>query len=87
MALQQTIIHNIRLVGPTEFNTYVKVATVTGTKEQMSIEVKYLKDGPAGELIQALTFEFEPDMLGPNFIQQAYQFLKTLPEFSNAVDC
>lgn len=39
MALQQTITHDIRLVGPTEFNAYIKAASVSGTKEQVSIEV------------------------------------------------
>jgi hypothetical protein len=32
-------------------------------------------------------FECPYDLEGPNPIKQAYQFLKTLPEFSDAVDC
>jgi hypothetical protein len=31
--------------------------------------------------------EFPLDLDGPNPIKQAYQFLKTLPEFFDATDC
>jgi hypothetical protein len=31
--------------------------------------------------------DFIPDMEGGNFIKQAYLYLKTLPEFADAVDC
>jgi hypothetical protein len=32
-------------------------------------------------------FVFAPNLDGPNFIKQAYEHLKTLPEFDGAVDC
>jgi hypothetical protein len=33
------------------------------------------------------TYNFQPDLGGANFLAQAYAHLKTLPEFSGAVDC
>jgi hypothetical protein len=87
MAFQKTITHPVPLIGPTEFNAYVKVITVGGSKEVMTIALQYLKDSSIGELIQTKSFDFSPDLDGPNPIKQAYLHLKTLPEFSNAVDC
>jgi len=33
------------------------------------------------------SFEFPVDLDGPNPIKQAYEHLKTLPEFKDAIDC
>jgi len=32
-------------------------------------------------------FTFTPNLNGSNFIAQAYEYLKTLPEFAGATDC
>lgn len=40
-----------------------------------------------GPMLYSDKFSFAPELDGDNFIKQAYQFLKTLPEFSDAVDC
>jgi hypothetical protein len=40
-----------------------------------------------GELIERKVYEFTPNLEGANFIAQAYDHLKTLPEFSGAIDC
>jgi hypothetical protein len=32
-------------------------------------------------------YKFAPNLDGANFIKQAYEHLKTLPEFSGATDC
>jgi hypothetical protein len=32
-------------------------------------------------------YSFAPDLNGKNFIAQAYEHLKTLPEFAGATDC
>jgi hypothetical protein len=87
MALQQLIIHDVRLVGPTEFSAYIKVSNVAGSKEDMAAEVRYLKDSASGDLIKVESYSFGPDMDGDNFIKQAYEHLKTLPEFEGAIDC
>ena len=33
------------------------------------------------------SYSFSANLDGPNFIKQAYLYLKTLPEFSDATDC
>lgn len=32
-------------------------------------------------------YSFVPDLRGPNFIEQGYEYLKTLPEFEGCEDC
>lgn len=87
MALQVTITENIRLVGDVKISSYVKVLSVSGGKNSVTADVLYIKDNKDGEFIKHDFFSFTPDMNGGNFIQQAYQHLKSLPDFSGAVDC
>ena len=65
---------------------YVKVATVTANKStaEVLVTLHRSQDAPA---LQGWKRSFQVDLEGPNHIKQAYQFLKTLPEFSDAVDC
>ena len=64
-------------------DVYAKVLSVTGNKASIIASVGFIKDVKLAERI----YTFTPDLEGPNFIKQAYQFLKTLPEFSDATDC
>ena len=67
-------------------NVYIKVTRIEGSKLELTVEVSLLpKKGGEPYKVQRVTFV--PDLNGSNFIAQAYQFLKTLPEFSDAVDC
>ena len=66
-----------------EFDAYIKVAKLTGDKNKQFCYVHFI-DG--SKIIQK-QYEFTPNMEGPNFIKQAYVYLKTLPEFAGAVDC
>ena len=63
---------------------YIKVETVSGTKDQQlaAISIK-AKNGA----IKREQRSFAPNLNGENFIKQAYEHLKTLPEFAGAVDC
>jgi hypothetical protein len=67
-------------------NAYCKVLRVLGTKNDLSYDVNVL-DEKDGKSYQVLSFKFIPDMDGGNFIAQAYEHLKTLPEFAGAADC
>lgn len=87
MALKQKITENIRLVGNVELSAYISVESITGGKGAMLADVRYTKDSKDGDLIKVCQFSFIPNMDGENFISQAYQHLKTLPEFFGAVDC
>lgn len=64
-------------------DAYVKVDTVSGSKEQQKIAVIISQ----GENEFVKHYSFTPDLKGTNFIKQAYEHLKTLPEFEGAVDC
>jgi hypothetical protein len=65
---------------------YIRVFEVNGGKEMISASVSW-HPGAGQRSLQVRSFQFVPDMDGPNFIRQAYLHLKTLPEFANAVDC
>lgn len=74
--------------GETSFNTnllYIKVEYVNATKELVNANVSYTDEAKSKKLIEK-SFSFVPNM-DRNFIAQAYNHLKTLPEFDGAVDC
>ena len=96
MALQKTVtvpvvITKAALFGvlSEEYSTatisdvYIKVERVTGSKDSVTADVSFRADGFVG----AKSYQFAPNMDGSNFIAQAYEHLKTLPEFVGAVDC
>jgi hypothetical protein len=64
-------------------NAYIKVYSVDGTKKDVRINVQIT----SGEKTIGKSFNFAPNMEGRNFIAQAYEHLKTLPEFAGATDC
>lgn len=67
-------------------DAYLRVGKVTATKNLSTVELSYYKNNSSPSLItRYLTFTLDLD--GPNPIKQAYLYLKTLPEFSDAVDC
>ena len=59
---------------------YIKVVSVQGTKETVAANVTF------SDTSKTSVYEFTPDLNGGNFIKQAYEHLKTLPEFSDAID-
>jgi hypothetical protein len=66
-------------------NAYIKVQSVSGNKERMTAVVVMHKEKD-GFCLRSKSYNFVPD-LSSNFIAQAYNHLKTLPEFSGAMDC
>lgn len=66
-------------------NCYIKVSKVSGDKNTVSAYVDFIVNADDGSLLQRL-YRFSPDMNGSNFIKQAYEHLKTLPEFAGAAD-
>lgn len=90
MAIQKTIQHT-----PDGFetpsilnNAYIRVEGLHGDKNRISINVVFYKKQDE-VMTQALAkfYSFNPSMGGGNFIKQAYEHLKTLPEFAGAEDC
>ena len=70
-------------------NVYVKITHIQGDKNLMQADANLFPTvgDEKGESIQTKRVSFTPDLDGPNFIQQAYEYLKTLPEFADATDC
>jgi len=64
-------------------NAYVKVENVNGSKELITATVTTR----IGENTKTKFYSFAPDMNGSNYIKQAYEYLKTLPEFADTSDC
>lgn len=60
----------------------IKVSSVQGSSTEASADVRFIADGVSF----AKFYKFTPDMNGPNFVKQAYEYLKTLPEFEDAKD-
>jgi hypothetical protein len=87
MALKQQETVNVKLVGDVEVTSYIYVSHVAGSKHEIVANVMFHKDSASGEAFKAGNYKFVPDMSGENFIKQAYKHLKTLPEFSSAIDC
>lgn len=70
---------------------YIKVFSVGGGKEKAVIEVSVAKDktlSDTNNYIEKRYYNFTPSVLesAPNFIKQAYEYLKTLSEYTDAVD-
>lgn len=87
MALVKTLILENNFEEKTTFrNAYIKVESISGSKENMVVKVIYLKQKDEIK-VKRKDFSFIPDLNGANFIKQAYEHLKTLPEFADAEDC
>jgi hypothetical protein len=68
-------------------NAYIAVEDVFGTKESVNVKISVFTSSDRKTKIDKSEFDFAPSMDGANFIAQAYEHIKTLPEFSNAQDC
>ena len=88
-AVVQTVVESVGMIKavPSKVqyeDCYIKVAAVSGSKDQMSCVVEIRC---AENVVINKTYGFTPSLSGENFIKQAYIYLKTLPEFAGAEDC
>jgi hypothetical protein len=67
-------------------NAYIRVMQVSGTKRNCNAVVHFCKSADSN-VLQFKEYSFNVDLDGGNFIKQAYDYLKTLPEFAGASDC
>jgi hypothetical protein len=65
-------------------NGYWKITRIYGDKSEMRFDVCCIVNT---EINQQVSKYFTPVLDGKNFIAQAYDYLKTLPEFEGAQDC
>jgi hypothetical protein len=69
-------------------NAYIRVESINGNKNRINVTVAIGKKNEDNFLIaQTINCSFVPNLDGQNFIAQAYEHLKTLPEFSGSTDC
>jgi len=66
-------------------NCYIKVDEVSGNKDKVQILVAFIIND---EVVDTTRVSFAPSVAdsSDNFIKQAYEHLKTLPEFLGATD-
>lgn len=81
MALGKTIDYK----GVVIANAYHRVWAVTLTKSQISFGLGTHASADA-DMIDSTSHACAYDIAGDNPIKQAYQYLKTLPEFAGAAD-
>lgn len=86
MALKQTKTVHVPVAGEIEIDAHISVIHVSGTSEHAVCNVRTRRNSKEGGIVSDDVYEFTPDMDGPNFIKQAYQYIKTLPEFASAED-
>jgi hypothetical protein len=67
-------------------DAYCKVTGISGDKTQIAVNVGIYEKADDLEMASFFSCAFTPLLDGSNFLAQAYEHLKTLPEFSNAKD-
>lgn len=67
-------------------NAYLQISKISGNKNKIEffVECKRNKDTTT---FKTEVYDFQPSPDGKNFIAQAYEHLKTLPEYAGAIDC
>lgn len=85
MALQKS--HKFKTeFGPvTVAECYIKVSMVEVNKNEGMANVSFY-DKPNGKVLQAIIYRVPHDLNGANALAQAYNHLKILPDFSDALD-
>jgi hypothetical protein len=80
------ITNNVVYKGIPINNAYIRIWRYEGSKENTHFEAGIHADKDS-EMITSKGYQFPLNLDGANTIKQAYEYLKTLPEFSDAVDC
>lgn len=87
MALKQNITLKTNFGDEVTFiDSYIKIEKLAGSKEKLGINVSFYKRQNE-QIVDTKNYLFTPSLDGKNFISQAYEHLKTLPEFAGATDC
>jgi hypothetical protein len=69
-------------------NSWIRVRSVNVIdKTQAQATVNYYANETSETTYQTKNIDFNYSLLGSNVFSQAYNYLKTLPEFSGAMDC
>ena len=86
MALKKTITIQTEYGVEIEIvDAYIVVSNINGSKNNVNAEIQWKKD-QMGFPIKTEYVSFVPSMES-NFIAQAYEKMKALPQYQGAVDC
>jgi hypothetical protein len=87
MAIEKTLILQDNFKVEVLFESaYIKIEKVSVSVNTMEATLQYKKSA-TGDILQKEIVACSYDINGINPIKQAYEYLKTLPEFKDAVDC
>jgi hypothetical protein len=86
MAIQKSIEFTTQYGKITVPNCYICINSVEINKTEATAAIIFYRDNKINAL-QEQSHPFAYDLEGSNPIKQAYEHLKTLPEFTDAVDC
>ena len=86
MAIQKTHKFDTEFGPVTVAECYIKVSMVEVNKVNGMANVSFY-DKPNGKLLQTKIYPVPNDLNGSNALAQAYNHLKTMPEFAGATDC
>lgn len=69
-------------------NAYYKIKNLEGNKNKINIEIG-IYEGKGKNLLETKQYNFIPDLSdnSENFIKQGYEYLKSLDEYEQALDC
>jgi hypothetical protein len=68
-------------------NAYIKASGIAGGKDDIVLTV-FIFDEDITKQVDVKYYSFAPNLESDdNFIKQAYLYLKTLPEYADAIDC
>jgi len=69
-------------------DAYYRIDSVSGSKSKIRAVYSVRESAGSNSALWESSFEFTPNLnSSDNFIKQAYEYLKSLPEFANATDC
>jgi hypothetical protein len=87
MALEKNIILKTNFDTDIIFqSSYIKVRSVNMSKNAAQINVDFYSEAN-GKVVDMKQYNFVASLNGNNLIAQAYNYLKTLPEFNGSIDC
>jgi hypothetical protein len=64
----------------------LRVVSISGNKTNIDFDLGICRSQDLLQ-IDCMKFSFVPVINGENFIAQAYEYLKSMPEFAGAKDC
>lgn len=69
-------------------NAYIQIVSVSGCKEEITLQVYFYSNNTKQHLIETKIYSFIPSVEenAKNFIEQGYEYLKTLEEFNGSAD-